>query len=529
MLAAAGLSPEAQRLLSIRGDFRKYAASALKILDKEGRYTPLMLNRAQEYAHEIIEKQLRETGRVRAIALKGRQQGFSTYVEGRFYWKLTGDFGKRAFILTHMDDATTNLFNMTKRYNEQCHPAVRPHVKFDNAKELFFDVLDSRYSVATAGSKGAGRSATAQYFHGSEVAFWPNAASHMAGLGQVVPDAPGTEVILESTANGVGNMFHKLWNNAQRGLSGYIPIFIPWFWQREYRKLVPPGTQFDPDEREYATIFGLDDEQLYWRRMKIIDDFSDDSTLFDQEYPANDVMAFMAGTKGALITPLVVAKACIEKVIDEANPPIVMGVDVAEYGDDDSVITTRRGRRILKETRRNGLGNSEVAGLAAHEYELLKRANLEPDAICVDVTGVGTGVESHLTGAGFTNVYRIHNGATHTVIQREKYNRKGDECWGEMSEWFKNEPVDASALSDTTRHELSSRKYSYDASRRLVMESKEKMKREGRESPDGADALSLTFAVSVQPRNRAKVETLAEKLRRLHAQTAGGGGGAMGA
>jgi hypothetical protein len=57
----------------------------------------------------------------------------------------------------------------------------------------------------------------------------------MAGIGQTIPNEPGTEIALESTGNGVGNLFHGMWQDAIRGESEYIPVFIPWLWQPEYR------------------------------------------------------------------------------------------------------------------------------------------------------------------------------------------------------------------------------------------------------------------------------------------------------
>ena len=65
-----------------------------------------------------------------------------------------------------------------------CDEEVKPHTAAANAKELYFDTLDSGYLVATAGSREVGRSDTIQRFHGSEVAFWPNAESHIEGIGQ---------------------------------------------------------------------------------------------------------------------------------------------------------------------------------------------------------------------------------------------------------------------------------------------------------------------------------------------------------
>ncbi len=73
---------------------------------------------------------------------------------------------------------------------------------------MVFDALDSGYRVGTAGTEGVGRSETIQYFHGSEVAYWKNADSHMSGILQAVPEEDGTEIILESTANGIGGLFY---------------------------------------------------------------------------------------------------------------------------------------------------------------------------------------------------------------------------------------------------------------------------------------------------------------------------------
>ena len=106
---------------------------------------------------------------------------------------------------------------MTERYHENCNPLIKPITGASNAKELSFPVLDSGYKVGTAGNKGAGRSSTIQYFHGSEVAFWPHAAEHAKGVLQAIPDAPDTEIILESTANGIGNYYHDSGRRLKQG------------------------------------------------------------------------------------------------------------------------------------------------------------------------------------------------------------------------------------------------------------------------------------------------------------------------
>ena len=99
-----------------------------------------MLNDAQEFIHSRLEEQIKKTGKVRAILLKGRQQGASTLVGGRFIWKTTHNKGVRAFILTHDGESTNALFEMTERYYDNLPTFVKPTAGAANAKELQFDV-----------------------------------------------------------------------------------------------------------------------------------------------------------------------------------------------------------------------------------------------------------------------------------------------------------------------------------------------------------------------------------------------------
>lgn len=326
------LSREQQReaMSLLLTDFTMYAPRVLKILPKAGATpVPLQLNTAQTHLHERIEEQRKDTGRVRVIVLKGRQQGISTYVEGRYFWHVSSSFGRKAYILTHEQKATDNLFGMVARYYAKMPDDMKPHLGAANAKELVFDRLDSRYEVATAGAKDTGRSGTAQYLHGSEAAFWKSAATHFAGIGQTIPNEPGTEIILESTANGTANVFHERWELAVRGESEYMAVFIPWFWQAEYRLPVPDGFVMDAEEAEYAQTYKLDAEQMAWRRNKIASDFGGDNTLFNQEYPASPAIAFASSSPRALINALLVDRARRNRDVEAVGPKI-MGIDVAD-------------------------------------------------------------------------------------------------------------------------------------------------------------------------------------------------------
>ena len=148
------------------------------------------------------------------------------------------------FILTHEQDATDNLFAMVERFWRYSPLEGRLKTGAANAKEMNFPSLSSGYGVGTAGTKAVGRSKTLQLLHGSEAAFWPARRRPLRRCRSGRPrkkSLPGTEVILESTANGIGGEFHERWTQSEAGDGDYIPIFVPWFWSDEYERDVPKG------------------------------------------------------------------------------------------------------------------------------------------------------------------------------------------------------------------------------------------------------------------------------------------------
>jgi hypothetical protein len=221
-----------------------------------------------------------------------------------------------------------------QRFHDHCDEDMKPHAAAANAKELYFDRLDSGYLVATAGSREVGRSDTIQLFHGSEVAFWPNAESHIEGIGQAIADVPGTESILESTANGIGNLFYSLWTAAERDESEYEAIFLPWFLHEEYQAAPPAGWVVPEEFAFYRDAHGLTPEQVYWawrkNRELAVTISGDPDRLcwkFRQEYPATPSEAFQISGEEAFIPVDRVARARRETVMGYG--PLVLGVDPA--------------------------------------------------------------------------------------------------------------------------------------------------------------------------------------------------------
>lgn len=521
-----------QELARLKADFAYYAPKALKIKAKDKQIKPLILNKAQKYVHEKLEEQLAKTGKVRALILKARQQGFSTYIGGRFYWKTSLSHGTNTYILTHEQTATDNLFAMVGRYHE--HSPLKPVTGASNAKELYFPKLDGGYAVGTAGSKAVGRSKTIFLLHGSECAFWPNASDHFAGVVQAVPDLPGTEVVLESTANGIGGEFHERWQQAEAGIGDYIAIFVPWFWSEEYRRPVPDdfqlsyerGADGEPSEAEYMEMYRLDLSQMAWRRAKIAE--LKDEKLFMQEYPATAAEAFQTTGHDSFIKPSDVLRC--RKYKAEAFGPLILGVDPSRLGKDRFSIARRQGRVCLKIESKTKLDN--VAG-ASYVRTIIDKE--KPTKVFIDVGGQGAGVYDVLVswGAPYNQICVAVNFGGEPLepeiilsdgsVRPGPRNRRA-EMWANMRDWLKQEGGASIPDSDALQADLCGPGYKYDMQQRFLLESKEAMLKRGVRSPDEGDALALTFAAPVYdrvPEAATKARQRASQVRRVaraHAQ-----------
>ena len=322
-----------KKLLQIRKrlytDFSYYAKNSLKIRTKAGEIKPLLLNNAQQILQDAIEKQLKSEGKVRIVILKARQQGISTHVGGYFYFNVSQRKAQKCMVITHSADSTRALFDMTKRYHENCPELLKPHTKYSSRKELSFDVLDSSFVVATAATDAIGRGETITQVHASELAFWsPNTAKeNWNAILQAVPNEKGTAIIAESTANGLSNVFHELWRGACNGTNGFIPVFIPWYIDDSYVELVDRPLDRTPEEEEIASKYILSDEQLAFRRKRIA---QNGSLLFKQEYPATAEEAFITSGR-----PVFNPEQLIE-MLEEAKQPIAQ---LALEGEDWKNIT----------------------------------------------------------------------------------------------------------------------------------------------------------------------------------------------
>lgn len=476
----------------LKNNLEFYAVNCLKIRTKPGAVEPFVFNKAQRYIHERIEEQLKKTGKVRALILKSRQQGASTYIGGRFYHKASHSLGIQAFILTHALDATQNLFKMAKRFYEHTPAQVRPQISTSNSKELIFGELDSGYKLGTAENKNVGRSSTIQLAHFSEVAFWNNASDHAMGIMQAIPNEPGTEVIMESTPNGVGNYFHQQWQAAEAGTSDFIAIFVPWYWQNEYAKPIAIPLTLTTEEEELKHQYNLTDEQINWRRSKIVElsvDGADGTSSFRQEYSCNPIEAFRMTGEDSFIPSEIAAKA--RKTECEKYGPLLLGVDPARFGDDRTGIIRRQGRVAFGVESYVKKSTMEVVGIVKTIID-----NEKPAKVFVDVGGLGAGVVDRLQEL-FDPSLIVPVNAGSSPFDGRKYLNKRSEMWALCKEWLTDEGGAQIPDNDELHGDLCGIRYKIDSNSRLVMEQKADMKRRGVRSSDLSDALCLTFSMPV--------------------------------
>jgi hypothetical protein len=521
--ADAGVSIDEvrERWLSLRvalwkSDFRRFAKEAVRIRTKSGDLEPLELNEAQLILHDAAEAQLADEQWVRLAGLKGRRQGFSTYVAARGYWRGTLWDRQKIYILSHEMASSNVLFDMVDLM-QQKHP-FPPQVGTDNAKELEFVKRGSSYQVATAGQKAGGRGGAITFFHGSEAAWWTNAADHFAASVQGVDEVRGvwgvlwreparplpfevgkgeiwgwvkapSEIWLETTSAGPMGEFFKRYTDAMKRIGRYRAVFVPWIVQSEYTEagsFTPLGeaeAEGELSEVEYQELYGLTDEQMLWRRSKIHELGS--MGKFRQEYPIDDTDAF--------VPPALVLRAR-KRSMEDPDAPLIIGVDPAGSGGDRFAVAFRRGDKILDVVHRQKLEHDEAVAWLSLLIDEHK-----PNRMCVDRGSMGQNIVSALRNLNkrYSDVVKgIDFGGTSRAKQANPkragpWNRRA-EMYGDFKTWL----VEGGSIpdDDDLASDISGPKQKWRANNDWLLESKTEMKARGLRSSDLSDACALTFA-----------------------------------
>lgn len=476
--------------IKLKKDLIFYALHNLKITTKEMGVKPLVFNKAQLYLHKKLEEQKAKQGFVRAIVLKGRQQGCSTYVGARFYHKIVHSEGAKAFVMAHDRETTKSLFEMSLMFYSKSESFLKPSCSQNSQNRLFFDKINSGFKIGTAGFSQVGRGQTIHYAHGSEVAFWDSGGDVARGIMQAVPNTDNTEIILESTSQGKSNFFYQQWVLAERGESSFIPVFIPWYWQEEY---VGKGqlVGLTAEEKHLKEVYSLQDGQLLFRRNKIAEmssDGTDGEWAFKREYPNSAQEAFETKDDNSFIKDIHVSRArrCNVSVpLDEHD--LILGVDVARFGDDKTSMVFRKANIAFGLKSFQHKNNMEVAGMIAATLE----RHPQISKVYIDLGG-GAGVVDRLHELGYIGkVVGVNFGSA--ADNDQKYYNKRAEMWGEMRQWLADGDVKIPD-DDLLHNDLIALQYGFHSDSKIKLEKKEDLKKRTGRSPDAGDALALTFA-----------------------------------
>jgi hypothetical protein len=284
-----------QKIIAKKIEIKKYKklsdidfmSKYIWIINKNKERQTLKLNKTQRAIEDKINE-LKNAGiPPRIVILKARQEGVTTYFQGKMMADSSQNKDRNSLIVAHEQDSTNAIFAKSKFMYESLDESVKPLQRASNARELIFNTprnyngdkqgLNSKIVVKIAGKESIGRGDTYSYVHMSEYAFWKGSndnspSNQLTAIMQAVPENINTIAIIESTAKGY-NDFKDVWDKAVAGENGWTPLFFPWFFMDEYSKQFESEqkkqefiSSMDEYEKDIRDKFDLSLEQLNWYR-----------------------------------------------------------------------------------------------------------------------------------------------------------------------------------------------------------------------------------------------------------------------
>jgi hypothetical protein len=350
----------------------------------------------QQALHRETERQLSERGFVRIIICKSRKRGCSSWIQAKSKHVEISVPGTMSLTVAHESAATETIFRIGKTIAENINPKLAQVKGKPKGKRIEWQ--NGSYSVCATqgGSVDSFRGWTPTFLHISELPSWEtnrkdsSAVEVAQALLNAVPDVPGTYVYIESTALGVGNLFHRMYLDAEKGLGGqfgFVPMFFPWSIDSDCSlpaatRHIDKGEQVLWDsakddwesgdkqgfhekcdtlgwsqvQRDRALQFGLDPKQVrFWQHM-LVNKCGNDQDRFDQEWPLSSELAFV--TSGRNVFSAAQLKRRKEWLTNNLNP-------IRGQFDDDCKFTIGKGGWEVYEQPKKGeqyIVTADVAG-----------------------------------------------------------------------------------------------------------------------------------------------------------------------
>lgn len=422
---------------------------------------------------EFIEwTRARWLGREDGLAEKSRDMGVSWLCVGFAVWMwlfhpgTVVGFGSRKEEYVDKIGDPKSLFWKVRQFIALLPVEFRPAGWDEKKHAPYMKITNPENGSAIIGEAGSniGRGNRASLYFLDEAAFLEHPEAIDAALSQTANCK-----ISVSTPNGPGNPF------ARKRHGGKMKVFT-FNWRDDPRK----------------------GEDWYRAQVEKIDDPVIIAQEIDIDYSASMGDAFIPGK----LVDLAMQNGPADV---EAIGPLQLGVDVARFGDDKSVITARRGRVVFWQRVFSGLDTMALAQKVKNEVDVFKAAGQRVEQIAVDTIGVGSGVADRLRmfypevrnamGQLVSHSIVVDVNSSLQVDDGENYNLRA-QMWANGLEWLKAGPV--SLPNDPElKTDLSALKYKFKANLRLI-EGKADAKKRGIKSPDRADSLMLTFAVPVR-------------------------------
>jgi hypothetical protein len=410
-----------------------------QIRTQDGLRPLVLFSWQREYIKAVLEHD-------RVAVLKSRDIGSST-VAVILYTYLAMVFGGDLVIWSYKLDSAKALFETARTFIANLPEAWQPIAKLKTDTDYHAILPNGSHLRAMEMTKNVGRSFRAKYLLASELAFW-NAPreSWQAVSGSGVA---GMSITAESTPNPgpEGALFESLLDNPQ------------WFKIEQDYKGNPAHT---PE----------------WKVSKLAE-LDGDTARFGQEYECS---LDKASTSQSVI-PLQAIRDAMTRD-DPEGLPVVIGVDVARFGDDRSVITIVKGHRVLPQVIIRGMDTQQ---LAKRVYELTLEHRAE--TINVDVIGVGGGVVDALQSIG-CSVSGVN--VAEPAWNNDKYANLKAELWFSLRQRLLDGEVSLPDDKDLERELMCS--YRYNLTGKIVIQAKDDVKKALGRSPDLADSLVLAFA-----------------------------------
>ncbi|MCK5616270.1 hypothetical protein KAR91_81160 [Candidatus Pacearchaeota archaeon] len=211
--------PEMLRKLQ---DPRFYLENFCKVKTKSRGLQPFILKPAQL---DIINV-MRKVNRI--MILKARQIGFSTVIAGFLYHQTIMKPGVTSALIGYNSTLTSELLDKIKVFWRTTPEELRPTINYNSKYEISFPSIDSKILVLPS-TENVGRGYTITNVLATELAFWDKADEKMTSLENSVPE--DGKIIIESTPNGQGNLYHRMWFAKD---NGYEKKEYGWWW--EYSK-----------------------------------------------------------------------------------------------------------------------------------------------------------------------------------------------------------------------------------------------------------------------------------------------------